>query len=245
MIKHVTFSEKQASRLLSPKGQEILTKQLVDIGTARISSKLTLLFNNMIEMPLAHLAGAAALLFNETLAGPIEYILSESGLNSYYVLTRNHVLEVEAVKIVMRERLSDEPPDVQQMLYFATFGSLVADADEDIIHDHIITPATVMVLIPYFMEEHYAKYENFTAHTGDMFYFIWEHLNMSDRKASSVFSKPAILAFSSVLASHTDALDKWVEQNIPEEDRIGFISCVATKLQDVYEQLLDIIDWPI
>ena len=247
VIKHINFTESQASKILSPKGTELITLQLLEQDPRRTSHKLTQIFENMADMPLVNIAGAAALLYAERLAGPINYMLSDTGLNAYYITTRNHVLGLEGAKSIIEHRLLDEPAEVQQLIYFSIFGSLVSDADSDLIKNPVLTGPAVLSLVPYFDDNHYDKYDdfNYKPTPTDLMFYIRSQLNMQDRPFSSVFSKPAILAFSVLLKDTTTDFNDWVIANIPEEDRAGFSGACAEKLQGSYEHLLDSIDWPI
>lgn len=243
IIKHINFTESQAAKILSPKGQEIITLQLLEQDPRRTSHKLTQVFENMVDIPLVNLAGAAALLYAERLAGPIDYMLSNAGLNAYYITTRNHVLGLEGAKLIIEHRLSNETPELQQLIYFSIFGSLIADAEDDLISNPVLTGPAVLTLMPYFDD----KYNNFnyTPTPTDLMFYIRLQLNMHDRPFSSMFSKPAILAFNVILNNTTTDFNDWVIANIPEEDRVGFSGACAEKLQGIYERLLDTIDWPL
>ena len=246
VIKHLNFTASEAARLLSPKGLEIITLQLLEHDPRRTSYKLTQIFENMADLSLVNLAGAAALLYTERLAGPIDYMLSDSGLNTYYIITRNHLLGLESAKLIIEHRVENEPPEFQQLIYFSIFGSLVADAENELIKNPVLTAPTVMTLLPYFEDERYDKYDtiDYKPTPTDLMFYIRTQLNMHDRPFSGVFSKPAILAFSVLLKDTTTDFNNWVIANIPEEDRAGFSGACAEKLQGAYEHLLETIDWP-
>jgi hypothetical protein len=248
LIKHINFTESQAAKLLTPKGKELITNQLLEEGPQRISEQMTRLFENMADLELVNMAGAAALLYNDTLAGPIDYILSKEGIDAYYLCTRNHPLGLEAAKAIIKQKIANESPDRQQLLYFSIFGSLIGDSENSMIQNTVLTGPAIMTLVPYFdNEERYGKYNNFNYKPTptDLMCYIREHLNMLDRPYSAVFSKPVIFAFNILLADSTTTFDDWIIQNIVEDDRDGFAAVAAEKLQGMYERLLDTIDWPI
>ena len=248
LIKHINFTESQAAKLLTPKGKELITNQLLEADPQRTSDRMTQLFENMANLDIVNIAGGAALLYNDTLAGPLDCILSKEGEDAYYLCTRNHPLGIEAAKAIIKQKVVNEDPDRQQLLYFSIFGSLIGDSENSVIHNSVLTGPAIMTLVPYFdNEERYSKYDNFNYKPTptDLMCYIREHLNMLDRPYSAVFSKPVILAFSVLLADSTTAFDDWIIQNVVEEDRDGFAATAAEALQGAYERLLNTIDWPV
>ena len=161
-------------------------------------------------------------------------------IDAYYLCTRNHPLGIEAAKTIIRQKVANEAPDRQQLLYFSIFGSLIGDSENSVIQNSVLTGPAIMTLVPYFDN----KYDNFNYKPTptDLMCYIREHLNMLDRPYSAVFSKPVILTFASTSAT---AFNDWVIQNVVEEDRDGFAATAAEALQGMYERLLDTIDWPI
>ena len=79
LIKHINFTESQAAKLLTPKGKELITNQLLEADPQRTSDRMTQLFENMANLDIVNIAGGAALLYNDTLAGPLDCVLSKEG----------------------------------------------------------------------------------------------------------------------------------------------------------------------